>query len=650
MVGDWFTYVAVGLLALRGPDGIFGVALVQFAHAVPQALASPLAGWLTDRADRRSLLVAASLGRGVITCAMAIAAAHDEIAWVEGLLFVRMAGAAFVAAPSRAMLPELVEGHELEPANRLLGTSWAVLFTLGVALGGVVTGAFGPTFALAIDAITFALSALVFTRLGPSRPALDALGGRALANTTLFADARAHPDRFRAALAKSPALFASGAAWVLLHAVIGGGAGVAYLLGALHACRGIGNAAGPWLFRRAGERRTVLYGALVTMAGALAIAAGPPAAWPFAALLWGVGVGATWVGATVWLQRVVPSPILGRYTGLDVGATSLASAGGGGLAALLSLWLEPLPIALVLCAGALALAAPLRSRATSVAAAAALGIFALVSPVSAQDAVRNALARRAVTETRFVHRELYSWTSLAQGRRLRAERVLLVAGAGDGAVRSPYQLALDELARGSGEEAELARLLTDHPALARRRYAWPTPYGTVTPRGTRSYGPVLIRMDIDAEALTVRFAPEEESPFSAVDASGAPVPLRVAIADPSRVGVVYHVRHSARLGAYREYIVHGRVARWSLATDAIRARVQEDVRLLRRLARALRVDRRRRSMAAAWVRPDGGLADLFASTMPFDTRRHRPSPQTLRALADRLARYRVRGPPLEVVP
>lgn len=351
-IGDWLTYVAVGLLALRGPHGIVGVALVQMAHTLPQALASPIAGWLTDRVDRRALLVGASLARGAITLAMGVAAARGDVAWVEGLLFVRMAGAAFIAAPSRAALPRLVEPDELEPANRLLGTAWAVLFTAGVALGGVVTGALGPAVALYLDAGTFALAALGFAALGPLPPA----GGGPSRSGDLVADARAHPERLAAALAKVPALFANGGAWVVLHALVGAGGGAAYGLGGLHAVRGVGNGVGPWLLRRLGERRMVLVGGLVTAAGAALLSFGGVPGWVAGCALWGLGVGATWVGATVWLQRVAPDAILGRYAALDVGASSVASALGGLSAALLTVWVAPAWAGVaVATAGALAL-------------------------------------------------------------------------------------------------------------------------------------------------------------------------------------------------------------------------------------------------------------------------------------------------------
>ncbi|MFK7984415.1 MAG: MFS transporter [Sandaracinaceae bacterium] len=641
MVGDWLTYVAVGLLALRGPQGVLGVALVQMAHSLPRAVSAPLAGWLSDRVDRRALLVGASLSRGAITLAMAVAAARDEVLWVEGLLFLRMAGASFVQAPSRAALPQLVERRELEPANRLVATSWAVLFTTGVALGGLVTGLLGPVVALTLDAGTFCLAGGLFGSLGRLAPAIRETS-REERSLVRF------PDRLAAALAKTPALFASGAAFVLLHDALGAAVGVAFGLGGLHAVRGAGNGIGPWLFRRVGDRRAVFADLIATLIGVLLLTVSHPAARAVACAVWGIGVGATWVGATVWLQRVTPDGILGRYAALDLGASGTASAAGGLTAAVLVVACEPQTAALVVVLGAVALFGATRlSRTVGVACLAGAALLSAPEPASAQSTLQEDLRSRAVTDTRFAQRVLWTWTTHAQVEAMRRDHQLLRSTADDG-VRSPYQRALDTLQTVDGPHGQLARILTAHPALARRRYAWATPYGTVVPRGSRAYGTHLVRIELSPQAWTVRFAPDDEVPFSVTDSQGVLVDLADVIAEPTRIGAVYHVREDERGGAFREFVVHGGVVRWSLSTDAIRARLRDDRHLLRRLARRLGRDLRGRSMRDPWRAPSGSLAGDFAATMPFDTRRHRPAPHTFDALLAALRRRAPRGPPLVV--
>ncbi len=170
LLGDWFTYVAVGMLALEAGEGLTAVAMVLVAHTLPKALFAPYAGRLADRLDRRRIMVVVSLMRAVIVAAMAVAAYADQLLVVQGLLFVRMALGAFIDPAAQASLPQLLPGPLLGRANALLGATWSVVFTVGVGLGGLVTAAVGPVGALSIDVVTFVAAAAILSGLPRLRP------------------------------------------------------------------------------------------------------------------------------------------------------------------------------------------------------------------------------------------------------------------------------------------------------------------------------------------------------------------------------------------------------------------------------------------------------------------------------------------------
>lgn len=639
LLGDWLTYVAVGVLALRSPESVWALAGVHLAHTIPQIAAAPIAGWLTDRLDRRRLATVASVGRGIVALAMAGCAAIGALEWVGLLLFVRMAGSPFVATPLSAMMPRLVAEDELAAANALRGASWSFVFTAGVALGGVVSALLGPAIALALDAVTFFAAALLLAGLAPDR----AQRASCSPSASLVNDASAHPERLHAALAKVPAQIACGAAFVALGGLAGGALG----LGALHAVRGAGQGLVPWLLhRRVGARSMIAAGTASCAIGTAILCwnAESSGALAIGCALWGAGAGASWVGATTALQQTTPASILGRYAALDVALSSLASAVGALSFALLA----PAPrVVLVAAFGSLALLAVPRAR--HAVAALAVGAI-LLAPLDARAQDRwllDALRARAVTDAHFAMRDLYTWTSEDQAARIREERTLLWASASEGAVRAPYQRALDELASSRTESGAIARALTDHPRLARRRYAWTTPYGTVLPRGGRSYGPVLVHVRLKRDVWLGRFAPEEDPPFRFSDDRGRPVPARTVLASPERLAAVYHVRSRARGGAYREIVLHNEslVERFAIDTRGVRTRVREDLRILRRLrARAWP----HRALAPFWRAPPGDdLHALFAATMAFDTPRHRPTEASLRELTRALAAWRPSGRPFE---
>lgn len=265
----------------------------------------------------------------------------------------------------------------------------------------------------------------------------------------------------------------------------------------------------------------------------------------------------------------------------------------------------------------------------------ALALTCSVANLHAQegtDWLTQALVARSVTEAEFARSEVFTWTTRAQADQLARDHRLLWAGAADGATRGPYQRALDGLAESAdANDQALAHLLTNDPRLAARRYTWTTPYGTALPRGTRSYGPVLVRIELRSDAWHLRFAPSEAPAFRVIDARGNAVPVSEVLASPTRIATVLHVRHDDAEGGYREILVHGGVARWSMGTPAITARIDEDIRVLEALRRTA-PDQDRRLFAPMWSAPITRQVQRFAATIPFDTSRHRMTREALAGL------------------
>ena len=133
--GDWFATVAIlGLaLELTGSPQVASLLLVVQTGAF--AVASPIAGVLADRFDRRRLMVMADLAR--VPVALAFLLARDPgtlwIAFVAAALL--SFGAAVFEPTSSAALPNLVEDEELGEANVLIGSAWGTMLAVGAALG-----------------------------------------------------------------------------------------------------------------------------------------------------------------------------------------------------------------------------------------------------------------------------------------------------------------------------------------------------------------------------------------------------------------------------------------------------------------------------------------------------------------------------------
>lgn len=350
LFGDWFTYVAVGTLALSESTGLYGVAAVLVAHTIPRAVLAPFAGRLADRRDRGAILVVGSLLRALVVVAMIVAVGRGDPdpTVLAGLVFVRMALSAFTDPAASAALPQLVPPAQLGAANALLGATWSAIFALGVAAGGLVTAFIGPRGALAIDAATFLLAAALFAtlpRLRPGERAASDASASLVAPEFLAAWSRAwrEPALLHAALAKVPVALANGGAWVLLHAVAArqDAGDVAVTLGVLHGVRGVGTGVGPLLWARFERLRGTVVGihlgTAVTLAAVVLFAVVDiPALLLVASVLWGLGMGATWVTSATRIQLLTPNALLGRLAAIDLMAHTLAQCVGGVLGAVVA--------------------------------------------------------------------------------------------------------------------------------------------------------------------------------------------------------------------------------------------------------------------------------------------------------------------------
>jgi predicted MFS family arabinose efflux permease len=176
VVGDGIYTVAVALEALRISDHASALAYVEAARVAPSALLLVVAGALVDRLPRRLVVLGANALRGGAIAVLAVLAATHALSLTElaGLSAVVGAGDAFFYPAYRAIMPELLpadlltQGNAFNSASQTAGSSF-----IGPAIGGVIVAAGGTATAFALDAATFAASALcllLMTRV-PAPPA-----------------------------------------------------------------------------------------------------------------------------------------------------------------------------------------------------------------------------------------------------------------------------------------------------------------------------------------------------------------------------------------------------------------------------------------------------------------------------------------------
>jgi len=348
-LGDWFSFVAIiGLIDdLTGSK--FLVSLVVVAFSLPSFLASPLAGSMTDRFDRRRILIFVSIIQ--VVAAFGLLLVGKDTVWLAFLAQSTISALAAVISPAtEASIPNIARNkEELALASSLLGSTWGVMLAVGAAVGGVFASVFGRDAAFIANAVSFAIAAILFSRIKtPMQQERNTQTQRQRIRP--IADMReaithSRQDPVLMALIFSKTTFAIGAGVVSQLAVLasdvfqGGDASRGLLIGV----RGVGTGLGPLIAMRYTRGQlskvlTICGFASLAFSGFYFIGAWMPTLWLTAifVMLAHLGGGAQWTLSSYGLQLRSPDHIRGRILAGDFALVTLMLSLTSALAGLVS--------------------------------------------------------------------------------------------------------------------------------------------------------------------------------------------------------------------------------------------------------------------------------------------------------------------------
>jgi MFS family permease len=168
-VGDAVSMVALVVLVVQITGSASAVGGVLLARLLP-TLASPFAGVLADRLDRRIVLVASDLARAGIV--LGIVFVRDLVA-LYLLVFLMGLARTFFNPTIRAAFPSVVGGGDLTRANALISGTFSVSIMVGPALGGLLVASLGVDEAFLLDAVTYLVSAALLSRIALPRSQIE---------------------------------------------------------------------------------------------------------------------------------------------------------------------------------------------------------------------------------------------------------------------------------------------------------------------------------------------------------------------------------------------------------------------------------------------------------------------------------------------
>ena len=175
LIGDGIFLVAIAWTAYSLWNTPVALSIVGIAMTVPTIACLLLGGVISDRFDRRLVLLCSDLGRGLVVGLLALlATTHTlDFAMLTVIVAAYGVGAAFFTPAFESIVPTIVDPGELAQANALDQFVRPIALRLiGPALGGWLIGFVGVGPAFAIDAASFVVSA--FTVLGLRRVAAAA--------------------------------------------------------------------------------------------------------------------------------------------------------------------------------------------------------------------------------------------------------------------------------------------------------------------------------------------------------------------------------------------------------------------------------------------------------------------------------------------
>jgi MFS family permease len=340
MLGDEVAVIALALWASHQGRGTLAVAALVMAATLPQLLAAPFAGLLVDRLPARRLIATVSSLQALVCLAVVPAIGADDLGAVLALVVALNVGQTIANPAWQALVPAIVAPEQISRALGTVQAATAGALLLGPALGGLLVGAVGTASALVVDAVSFAVLAVVALALrGDRRPA--GTGERTQGEMSAGIRLIGRDPVLRSVLVLVTALvLAAGAVNVaeifLITGTLGAGPAVYGLVGALFAG---GVMLGAVL---AGKDRSVtsagrtLVGVTISMACSMVVLGLAPtlAVAALASMAVGVGNGMLNVLAQSIFVRRSPSDVLGRvFAALQgvIGAAMLVATGLGGM-------------------------------------------------------------------------------------------------------------------------------------------------------------------------------------------------------------------------------------------------------------------------------------------------------------------------------
>lgn len=172
-LGDGIVTVALAFAVIDLTGSATDLGIVLAARTAAQVSVMLIGGVVADRLSRRSVMIAADLGRfgSQVAIGVLLATKHATVAELAVSQVLLGIGSSFFI-PASSGLIRTVAGEHAQEANALQTIAGSASRLLGPALGGLLVVTAGPSWAMLLDGLSYLISAALLTGVARTLAAL----------------------------------------------------------------------------------------------------------------------------------------------------------------------------------------------------------------------------------------------------------------------------------------------------------------------------------------------------------------------------------------------------------------------------------------------------------------------------------------------
>lgn len=163
--------IAIAFGVLEATGSAKDMSIVMAGATVATILVLMVSGAIADRTSRQMVIVFSELSAMLFQLCIAVLFLADQatVPLLTVLMFLNGMAVGFNAPAETGFIPQLVKAKDLQSMNSVLGIARNASLIAGAAFGGILVALIGAGWTVAIDAATFAISAVIMWRLKPAK-------------------------------------------------------------------------------------------------------------------------------------------------------------------------------------------------------------------------------------------------------------------------------------------------------------------------------------------------------------------------------------------------------------------------------------------------------------------------------------------------